>query len=74
MGQIGWVRSPEGEVFVRRADYLLVLRQMGDDLLSHIPGHADAGEFLEALQDRWAAKALHEAADFLEGIELPEPE
>ena len=72
MPELSWVKSPEGEVFIRRADVLRALRGMGDDLLTHIPGHADAGEFLEALQDRWAASALHNAADFLEAIELPE--
>lgn len=71
MGEMAWVTSPEGEVFIRRSDVLRALRAMGDDLLTHIPGHADAGEFLEALQDRWAASALHNAADFLESIEPP---
>lgn len=69
--EIAWVNSPAGEAFLRQEDVVALLRQMGDDYLGHIPAHAEAGEFLEALQDRWAAHILRQAADALAALEAP---
>lgn len=69
--EIGWVNSPDGEAFLRRDDVIAFLKGMGDEYLGHIPTHAEAGEFFEALQDRWAAHTLHQAADALAELGIP---
>lgn len=56
----------DGAVYVHVEDIAAVLRAMGQDYLEHIPAHAEAGEFLEAMLDRHADFALGQAADFFE--------
>lgn len=58
--------NTEDGLFVHRDDVVTVLREMGRSYLEHIPAHAEAGEFLEALLDRHADFILGTAADWFE--------
>jgi hypothetical protein len=64
--QIRTVTDDDGIVFINVGDLSAVLREMGKDYLQHIPGHVEAGEFLEAMLDRHADFILGKAADFFE--------
>ena len=65
--EIRSVSNEEGQFFILVEDIVAVLREMGKEYLQHIPGHAEAGEFMEALLDRHADFILCRAADFFEG-------
>jgi hypothetical protein len=60
------VTDEDGQVFINVEDLVTVLRAMGHDYLEHIPGHAEAGEFMEAMMDRHADFILGKTADFFE--------
>lgn len=64
--EIRSVTNDEGVEFIHVEDLVAVLRKMGHDYLEHIPGHAEAGEFLEAMMDRHADFILGKTADFFE--------
>ncbi|HET7110229.1 MAG TPA: hypothetical protein VFI41_05115 [Gemmatimonadales bacterium] len=56
----------EGEIWMPRTDVAAAIRAIGQDYLQHVPAHASAGEFLEALLDRHADFVLGQVADFFE--------
>ena len=66
------VTDENGEVWVSMKDMAELLRASGKDYLQHIPGHAQAGEFLECILDRHADFVLGQTADLLEKSGNPE--
>jgi hypothetical protein len=61
------VTSEDGVKWYRSEDIIELLRVTGRDYLEHIPAHAEAGEFMEAMLDRHADFILCQVAEWLEG-------
>lgn len=58
------ITTEDEGLFLAVEDLQALLRAMADDWLSHIPGHVENGEFIEAALDRHAGFILGTAADY----------